>query len=109
MKVLVSDQLSEVGVKIFLETPEIISTLLDEARLASRIRHPNVVATLDMVTTDDISKLDHAHFDAAGQIDFGQRLGNAYLELVAVPEPSSGALAGFAVVFGLCYRKRRRS
>jgi serine/threonine protein kinase len=37
----------------FLETPEIISTLLDEARLASRIRHPHVVATLDMVAADD--------------------------------------------------------
>lgn len=37
----------------FLETPEIISTLLDEARLASRIRHPNVVATLDMVAESD--------------------------------------------------------
>lgn len=37
----------------FLETPEIISTLLDEARLASRIRHPNVVATLDMVNAED--------------------------------------------------------
>ena len=62
-----------------------------------------------MVVTDDISKLDHAHFDAAGQIDFGQRLGNAYLELVAVPEPSSGALAGFAVVCWFFYRKRRRN
>ncbi len=37
----------------FLESHEFISTLLDEARLASRIRHPNVVATLDMVTADD--------------------------------------------------------
>jgi eukaryotic-like serine/threonine-protein kinase len=33
-----------------VETPEFVSTLCDEARLASRIRHPNVVATLDMVT-----------------------------------------------------------
>ncbi len=37
----------------FLESHEFISTLLDEARLASRIRHPNVVATLDMVAADD--------------------------------------------------------
>ena len=31
----------------FLDKPEVITTLLDEARLASRIRHPNVVPTLD--------------------------------------------------------------
>ncbi|HZO14748.1 MAG TPA: serine/threonine-protein kinase, partial [Polyangiaceae bacterium] len=36
-----------------LETPEVVSTLIDEARLASRIRHPNVVATLDMLAEDD--------------------------------------------------------
>jgi serine/threonine-protein kinase len=32
-----------------VESPEFVSTLCDEARLASRIRHPNVVQTLDMV------------------------------------------------------------
>ncbi len=37
----------------FLESHEFISTLLDEARLASRIRHPNVVATMDMVAGPD--------------------------------------------------------
>jgi len=37
----------------YLDNPEFLSTLLDEARLASRIRHPNVVATLDMVTAED--------------------------------------------------------
>src|SRR5262249_39174582 len=33
----------------FAETPELSSMLLDEARIASRIRHPNVVPTLDVV------------------------------------------------------------
>lgn len=37
----------------FLESQELVATLLDEARLASRIRHPNVVATLDMVAAED--------------------------------------------------------
>ena len=37
----------------FLDKPEVITTLLDEARLASRIRHPNVVPTLDMVAGED--------------------------------------------------------
>jgi serine/threonine-protein kinase len=33
------------------EDPEILSTIIDEARLAARIHHPNVVATLDVVST----------------------------------------------------------
>jgi serine/threonine-protein kinase len=37
----------------FAETPTLVSTLLDEARLCSRIQHPNVVATLDMVAEDE--------------------------------------------------------
>ncbi len=34
------------------EDPEFLSAMLDEARLASRIHHPNVVPTLDVVTSD---------------------------------------------------------
>ena len=33
----------------FSADPEFVSMFLDEARLAARIRHPNVVATLDVV------------------------------------------------------------
>jgi eukaryotic-like serine/threonine-protein kinase len=33
----------------FAEDPEFVSMFLDEARLASRVRHPNVVPTLDVV------------------------------------------------------------
>jgi serine/threonine protein kinase len=33
----------------FAEDPEFVSMFLDEARLAARIRHPNVVPTLDIV------------------------------------------------------------
>lgn len=34
----------------FAKDPEFVSMFLDEARLASRIQHPNVVSTLDIVT-----------------------------------------------------------
>jgi eukaryotic-like serine/threonine-protein kinase len=33
--------------------PEFVSMFLDEARLAARVQHPNVVPTLDVVTTDN--------------------------------------------------------
>src|SRR5215472_19132176 len=32
--------------------PEFVSMFLDEARLAARIRHPNVVSTIDVVARD---------------------------------------------------------
>ncbi|CAN5335561.1 hypothetical protein BH09MYX1_BH09MYX1_17280 [soil metagenome] len=35
----------------FAKDPEFVSMFLDEARLAARIRHPNVVPTLDVVAT----------------------------------------------------------
>lgn len=34
------------------QDPEFVSMLIDEARLAARIRHPNVVVTLDVVALD---------------------------------------------------------
>ncbi len=37
----------------FVQDPEFVSMLIDEARLAARIRHPNVVPTLDVVNTED--------------------------------------------------------
>jgi serine/threonine-protein kinase len=36
----------------FSKDPEFVAMFLDEARLAARIRHPNVVPTLDVVATD---------------------------------------------------------
>src|SRR5271156_6457905 len=36
----------------FASDPEFVSMFLDEARLAARIRHPNVVPTLDVVATN---------------------------------------------------------
>jgi len=37
----------------FAKAPEFVAMFIDEARLAARILHPNVVSTLDIVTRDD--------------------------------------------------------
>src|SRR5271170_6523893 len=36
----------------YAKDPEFVTMFLDEARLAARIRHPNVVQTLDVVATN---------------------------------------------------------
>ena len=36
----------------FAENPDFVTMFLDEARLASRVRHPNVVPTLDVVAAE---------------------------------------------------------
>src|SRR5947207_2430860 len=37
----------------FTGDPQFVSMFLDEARLAARIHHPNVVSTLDVIEADD--------------------------------------------------------
>src|SRR5580704_4465159 len=37
----------------FAKDPEFVKMFLDEARLAARVTHPNVVATLDVVALED--------------------------------------------------------
>src|ERR1700723_824825 len=37
----------------FAQDPEFVSMFLDEARVVGRIRHPNVVPTLDVVAAND--------------------------------------------------------
>src|SRR4029077_5746507 len=36
----------------FAKDPEFVAMFLDEARLAARVQHPNVVATIDVVATE---------------------------------------------------------
>src|ERR1700742_903160 len=58
----------------FAKDPEFVAMFLDEARLAARIRHPNVVPTLDVVASkgelflvmeyvqgESLSRLSRAH------------------------------------------------
>ncbi|MBL8744075.1 MAG: serine/threonine protein kinase, partial [Myxococcales bacterium] len=54
----------------FAEDSAIVSTILDEARLASRIQHPNVVSTLDVVMegADILLVLEYVHGDSLARL-----------------------------------------
>ena len=63
----------------YASDPECVSMLLDEARLVARIRHPNVVPTLDVVSTDGelFIVMEYVH---------GESLSRLFKELVAKGE-----------------------
>ncbi len=54
----------------FSRAPEFVSMFLDEARLAARIRHPNVVQTLDVVAADEeiFVVMDYVHGEALSRV-----------------------------------------
>ncbi len=54
----------------FAEDAAIVSTILDEARLASRIQHPNVVSTLDVVMegADILLVLEYVHGESLARL-----------------------------------------
>jgi eukaryotic-like serine/threonine-protein kinase len=54
----------------FAKDPDFVSMFLDEARLAARIQHPNVVATLDIVPCDDelFLVMEYVHGEALSKL-----------------------------------------
>src|SRR6478735_2966696 len=54
----------------YVSEPGFVSMFVDEARLASRIRHPNVVPTLDVVAQEDelFLVLDYVHGETLSQL-----------------------------------------
>ncbi len=54
----------------YAEDPMFVSMFLDEARLAGRIRHPNVVATLDVIAEDKeiLLVMDYVHGESLARI-----------------------------------------
>ncbi len=54
----------------FAKDPEFVSMFLDEARLAARIRHPNVVPTLDVVATQGelFLVMDYVHGESLSKL-----------------------------------------
>jgi serine/threonine-protein kinase len=72
---------------------ELVALLLDEARLAARIRHPNVVSTLDVVVTDANVLLVMEYLKGESLANL---LGIARSRDARVPVPIAAALiAGF--------------
>jgi serine/threonine protein kinase len=54
----------------FASDPEFVAMFLDEARLAARIRHPNVVSVLDVIATDEelLLVMDYVHGESLGRL-----------------------------------------
>ena len=54
----------------FAQDPDFVAMFLDEARMAARIRHPNVVATLDVVSQEKeiFLVMDYVHGESLWQI-----------------------------------------
>ena len=74
----------------FSGDPDFVAMFLDEARLAARVQHPNVVQTLDAVSSQGelFVILEYIHGESLSQL------------LKAASEPPSPAIAA-AVVFGV--------
>src|SRR5512140_596343 len=54
----------------FAKDPEFVTMFLDEARLAARVRHPNVVSTLDVVVLQGelFVVMDYVHGEALSKM-----------------------------------------
>ena len=68
----------------FAKDPEFVSMLLDEARLAARIRHPNVVQTLDVLEQDGelFVMLEYVHGESLSRL---QRAAQSAQETIPIP------------------------
>ena len=76
----------------FTSDPEFVAMFLDEARLASRVRHPNVVPTLDVVVDDGelFLVMDYIHGETLAHLLAGE----------AVPIAVAGAVMS-SILHGL--------
>jgi serine/threonine-protein kinase len=76
----------------FAADPEFVSMFLDEARLAARIRHPNVVQTLDVVATKGelFLVMDYVHGGSLSHLIRADRM----MPLPIVIAVMSGTLQG---------------
>jgi serine/threonine protein kinase len=76
--------------------PEFVSMFLDEARLAARVRHPNVVPTLDVVAVEDelFLVMDYVPGESLARLIKAARVDDAIMPLPIVSAIVAGALHG---------------
>ena len=80
----------------FARDPEFVSMFLDEARLAGRVRHPNVVQTLDVVALDGelFLVMDYVQGESLGRLVGASRAMKQSVPLPVVSAILAGALQG---------------
>ena len=80
----------------FASDPKFVSMFLDEAKLAARIRHPNVVPTLDVVATQGelFLVLEYVHGESLGRLMRTAAEQEAPIPVPIVVAILSGALQG---------------
>lgn len=80
----------------FARDPEFVTMFLDEARLAARIRHPNVVDTLDIVAAEGelFLVMDYVQGESLARLLRQSADANRFLPLPIVSAIVSGALHG---------------
>ncbi len=80
----------------FAKDPEFVSMFLDEARLAARIRHPNVVPTLDVVATQGelFLVMDYVQGESLSRLIRAMRNQNTVIPPRLVSAIMCGALHG---------------
>jgi serine/threonine-protein kinase len=79
-----------------VEEPEFTSTLIDEARLAARIQHPNVVPTLDVVATGTelLVIMEHVRGESLSKLVRAMNARGRRVPLPIVSAIALGALQG---------------
>jgi serine/threonine protein kinase len=80
----------------FAKDPDFLAMFLDEARLATRIRHPNVVQPLDVIVErgEVLLVMEYIHGEALSRINRGLRARNERIPLRIAVAIMSGVLHG---------------
>ncbi len=80
----------------YARDPEFVSMLIDEARLAARIRHPNVVAMLDVVALEGelFLVMEYVHGESLSKLIVASRKVKQHIPLPILLTIMSGVLYG---------------
>ena len=84
------------------DDPDFRSSLIDEARLTARIRHPNVVSTLDVVASEGelLVVMEYIHGESLSRLLRGEEALGRRVPLPIVSAIIGGALRGLGAAHG---------